>query len=193
VIYIRCIRFNTNQERNSVRDTIKNGAKDLSVLIFGAPDTVRCTRAVQIQTSHSREFRGALRYNSPGYPVCHRTVRWASGATAPCAPMVDYKTLQCGTVPRQKSERRDQRSLDCPVQQKDKRIKRSTASNRNGRADVARSGQWTVTVWWSTGLSGAPISSSLCQRLGIGGYKYPPTTSFIGIQVFRSSHSIQDL
>jgi hypothetical protein len=36
VIYIRSIRFNTNQERKSVRDTIKNRAKDKSVLKFGA-------------------------------------------------------------------------------------------------------------------------------------------------------------
>jgi hypothetical protein len=28
-MYYRCIRFNTNQERNQVRDTIKNGAKNL--------------------------------------------------------------------------------------------------------------------------------------------------------------------
>ena len=38
VIYIRCIRFNTNQERNPVRDTIKNGPKNKSVL------KIWCTR-----------------------------------------------------------------------------------------------------------------------------------------------------
>jgi hypothetical protein len=41
IIYLRCIRFNTNQERNSVRDTIKFGARHQSVLPSGAPDTVR--------------------------------------------------------------------------------------------------------------------------------------------------------
>jgi hypothetical protein len=30
---------------------------------------------------------------------------------------------------------------NCPVQQKDKRLQRSTAPNPNGRADVARTGQ----------------------------------------------------
>ena len=30
---------------------------------------------------------------------------------------------------------------DCPVQQKDKELQRSTAPNPNGRADVARTGQ----------------------------------------------------
>jgi hypothetical protein len=38
---------------------------------------------------------------------------------------------------------------DCPVQQDDKALQRSTIPNPNGRADVARTGQWTV-------LSGAP-------------------------------------
>jgi hypothetical protein len=65
---------------------------------------------------------------------------------APCTPTVDCKTLQCGTMPRQKSERRSQTSPDCPVQQTDKRLQRSTAPNPNGRADVACPGQWTVTV-----------------------------------------------
>ena len=51
------------------------GAKDqdLSVLSFGASDTVRCTRAVQLRTSHSREFQGSLRYNSPDCPVSQRS------------------------------------------------------------------------------------------------------------------------
>jgi hypothetical protein len=31
VIYLRCIRFDTNQERNSVGDTNKFGAKDMRV------------------------------------------------------------------------------------------------------------------------------------------------------------------
>jgi hypothetical protein len=47
-MYYRCIRFNTNQERNQVRVIIKNGAKNLSVLKNGAPDSVQCTKAVQL-------------------------------------------------------------------------------------------------------------------------------------------------
>jgi hypothetical protein len=45
------------------------------------PDTVQCTRTVQYPTRHSRVSQGALRYNSPDCPVCHRTVRCTSGAT----------------------------------------------------------------------------------------------------------------
>jgi hypothetical protein len=80
-MYYRCIRFNTNQERNQVRDTILLEQKDLSVLRIGALDNVRCTTGqcpvhqdVQLQTSHSREFGDALRYNSSDCLVCHRTL-----------------------------------------------------------------------------------------------------------------------
>jgi hypothetical protein len=37
-MYYRCIRFNINQERNQVRDTILLEQKDLSVLKIGALD-----------------------------------------------------------------------------------------------------------------------------------------------------------
>jgi hypothetical protein len=48
---------------------------------------------------------------------------------------------------------------DCPVQLEDKRPPQSTAQNPNGCADMAHTGQCTVTVLWRTGLSGAPIAS----------------------------------
>jgi hypothetical protein len=44
------------------------------------PDSVRCTRAVQVQTLHLRVSEAPLRYNSPDCPVCHRTVRCTSEA-----------------------------------------------------------------------------------------------------------------
>jgi hypothetical protein len=127
------------------------------MLFFGAPDsippdTIRCNWPGALRTGHSREFRGVLRYNSPDSPAGEPAEQ-----TAPHVPTVDCKTLQCGTMPRQKLERRSQRSPDCPVQQKDKRLQRSTTLNPNGCTDVAR-----------TRLSGAPIASSLCQRLGSG-------------------------
>jgi hypothetical protein len=90
------------------------------------------------RTSHSRVSSGALNYNSPECPVCHRTVRWASGATTPCAPTVVCSDELCRD--------RRQRSPDCPVQQKDKRLQRSIVPNPNEHADMACTGQWTVTV-----------------------------------------------
>jgi hypothetical protein len=44
--------------------------------LSGVPsDSVRCTRVDRPQTLHLRVSPGALRYNSPDYPVCHQTVR----------------------------------------------------------------------------------------------------------------------
>jgi hypothetical protein len=43
------------------------------VLKNGAPDSVRCTRTVQVSISHSRENEGALHYNSPDCLVSHRS------------------------------------------------------------------------------------------------------------------------
>jgi hypothetical protein len=36
-------------------------------------DSVRCTRTVQVSTSHSQENEGVLRYNSPDCPVSEQS------------------------------------------------------------------------------------------------------------------------
>jgi hypothetical protein len=46
------------------------------------PDSVRCTRTVQLRTRYLRVSPAYLRYNSPNCPVCHWTVRCTRGATA---------------------------------------------------------------------------------------------------------------
>ena len=56
VIYLRYIRFNTNQERSSVGDSNLFGARLERVLENGAPDNVRCPRPASKRTGHSREF-----------------------------------------------------------------------------------------------------------------------------------------
>jgi hypothetical protein len=66
------------------------------------------------------------------------------------------------------SELRSQRAPDCPVQLEDKSSNGRPAPNPNGWADVARTGQCTVVVRWRTGLSGAPIASSLPNDYGSG-------------------------
>jgi hypothetical protein len=58
---------------------------------------------------------------------------------------------------------------DCPVPQEDKASNGQLAPNPNGRLTWRRTGQRTVPVRWRTGLSGAPIASSLGQRL-LGGW-----------------------
>jgi hypothetical protein len=89
--------------------------KELSVLWSSAPDSVRCTMLVQIRSSHSRENTGALRYNSPDCPVCHRTVRCTSGATTNSRQRSTLTGEQCSTVPCQKSEQRVKGPPNCPM------------------------------------------------------------------------------
>jgi hypothetical protein len=100
----------------------------------------------------------------------------------------------------QKLEQRSQRgiglsgmALDYPVPQEDKASNGRPALNPNSWVTWRRTRQGTVPVRWRTVLSSAPIASSLPSGYGSGwGYKYPPRTSFISIQAFQTSHSIQE-
>jgi hypothetical protein len=137
--------------------------------------TVRCTRTVQVSTNHSRENEGALRYNSPDYPVCHRTVQWASGATAICA---QRSTLTAGTVSynaatevratKSEGTRLSGVAPDCPVPQENKARTVDSAPNPNGWVTWQRTEQRTVPVRWRTGLSGAPFAIGLPNGYGSG-------------------------
>jgi hypothetical protein len=123
--------------------------------------TVRCTRTVQVLTSHSRENKGALRYNSPDCLVYHRTT--AIQRQRPTA-----KIPATVNSARQKPELRSQRAPDCPVPQEDKAPTVDSAPNPNGWVTWRRTGQGTVPVGWRTGLSGAPISGRLPNGYGSG-------------------------
>jgi hypothetical protein len=90
--------------------------------------------------------------------VCQR-------ATAIQRQRSTLQSATVATVPRQKSEQRSQRAPDCLVPQEDKASNGRPALNPNGWLTWQRTGQRTVHVWWRTGLSGAPITSSLGQRL----------------------------
>jgi hypothetical protein len=71
-MYYRCIRFNINQERNQVRDNL-NWSKELECAEKWRPGQCLVRQAVQLQTSHSREFLGVLHYNSPDCPVSQQS------------------------------------------------------------------------------------------------------------------------
>jgi hypothetical protein len=86
----------------------------------------------------SRPLSGILWAHSA---IIHRTVRWASGATTNWRQRSTAKVIV---------------------------VNSRLAPNPNGHADVARTGQWTVTVQCATRLSGAPIDSKVSQRLGSG-------------------------
>jgi hypothetical protein len=126
-MYHRCIRFNINQESNSVRDTIKFGARHESVLKDGAPDGVRCTRPSSKRTGHSRDSRDILRYNSPDCPVC------TGMSGEPTEQLLSACQRSSATVnsASQKSEQKVKTHRTCPVPLEDRRRQRSTAPNPN--------------------------------------------------------------
>jgi hypothetical protein len=78
-MYYRCIRFNTNQERNQVRDSIKNHSKTLSVLKNGAPDCPVCHRTVSDAPGSYRLKPATLEKMETRSAIIHRTVRCATG------------------------------------------------------------------------------------------------------------------
>jgi hypothetical protein len=79
------------------------------------PDSVRCTREDRFQTLHLRVSQAHLRYNSPNCPVCHQTVRCASGATVICAQRSTLTVNSAEQYTRQKSEQLVKGAPDCPV------------------------------------------------------------------------------
>jgi hypothetical protein len=180
----------------------KEQKKPKSALVWriglsGVPrDSVWCTRTVPQRTLHLRVSLAQLHYNSPDCPMCHRTVRCTSGATATSA------TVDCN---------RHLRTLQCV-----------NSAHRSQSSRQRRTGQWTVPVRCGTGLSGATRRQSSNGRLRpnpngwvmwlahrtircahrqqplpngclvVEGYKYPPTTSTPTIQAFNTLHSIQE-
>jgi hypothetical protein len=107
-------------------------------------------------------------------PLYHRTVRCTNGAMANSRNgrlCKGYSALQCTTEVR--AEVRDapdsEQDLsgmapDCPVPQEDNASNGQLLPNPNGWVTWRRTRQPTVPVRWHTGLSAAPIDSSIPQR-----------------------------
>jgi hypothetical protein len=96
------------------------------------PDSVRCTRGRTDWTLHLRVSQAPLRYNSPDYPVYHRTVRCTKRSNgSQCNGRLQW-SLPNATV-------------------------RNSARQRQS-AESERTGHWTVVVRCGTGLSGATWS-----------------------------------
>jgi hypothetical protein len=140
--------------------------------------TVRCAtgqcsmhQGESTPTSQLRVSQAQLCYNSPDCPVCHRTVRCTSGATTICAQRSTLTDEQCSTVSRQKSEQQVRGAPDCPVWHRTvrchMRTKPPTVDQLQAQTTRWRGGA-PDTVRWRTGLSGAPIASSLLQWLQFG-------------------------
>jgi hypothetical protein len=100
--------------------------------------TVRCAtgqclvhQAVQMSTSHSREFGDVLRYNSPDCPVSQRS----NGSLRQRSTLQSATVMNSATIESeaQKAERTGLSGVapDCLVQLEDKRCQRSTSQNPN--------------------------------------------------------------
>jgi hypothetical protein len=91
----RCIRFNTNQERNQLGVKIHLEQMDLSVLKNGAPDCLVCHRTVSGAPGPYRCEPATLGKMEARSAIIHRTVRCATGLSGELveqrlpAPMVD--------------------------------------------------------------------------------------------------------
>jgi hypothetical protein len=103
--------------------------------------TVRCTRTVQEPSSHSRKNTGMHRYNSSDCPVCHRTIRWASGVTATCAQRSTLTALQCRGR-SQSSESEGHRTVRCTT--------RLSGATRRQKAPMVNCSR-TLMVGWRGG------------------------------------------
>jgi hypothetical protein len=136
--------------------------------------TVRCTMPVQLQTSHSREFQGALRYNSPDYPVCHRTVQWAIGATAIQRQRSTAKV--CAIVnsawQSQSSKVRGHRTVRCRKKTKSPTVDLLQTLTVGWRGGAPDSGQYLSGSTPDRPLRPSPAALANDYKV-VGGYKYP--------------------
>jgi hypothetical protein len=167
--------------------------------------TVRCAtgqcpvhQGTRSQTHYLREFPRALHYNSPDCPVshrtvsdAHRTVRCASRATTTSRATVDCNRIQCATMRAEVRARAGgapdslQELSGAPPDSPEAPQVRGPTVEPQWSADVAGAPD---SVWWRTGLSGAPYDSTLPTTIfGGWGYKYPNHLTFKSIQVFHSS------
>jgi hypothetical protein len=78
-MYYKCIRFNTNQERNQVRVSISNRAKNLSVLRIDTPDCPVCHRTVSGAPGPYKCQPTTLENYRVRSAIIHQTVRCATG------------------------------------------------------------------------------------------------------------------
>jgi hypothetical protein len=141
------------------------------VLKIGAPDCPVCHRTVSGAPGPYRCQPATLRNSRAHSTIIQRTVRCAtrlSGEPAEqrlSAPTVDSDRMNSAAqyhaeVRAAKSE--GHRTFRCCKRTKLQR------SNPNGWVTWRRTGQGTVHVRWRTGLSGAPVASSLPNGYGSG-------------------------
>jgi hypothetical protein len=156
------------------------------------PDSVWCTRALEVVLFTFGKRQRALRYNSPDCPVshrtvsgAHRTVRCASEATTTSRATVDCSRIKCATV-RARVRARAGGALDslqylsgAPPDSPEAPQVRAPTVEPQRSADVA-------------GALDCPVRQATAhfQQPYFGGWgcKYPNHPTFNGIQVSTLLH-----
>jgi hypothetical protein len=150
------------------------------------PDSVRCTRTVQVQTRHPRIFPAPLRYNSSDCPVHQRSNGYQRNDRPQRTPANATVRTEVRAAVRGAPDSKQYLSgatLDCPVPLEDKASNGRLRPNPNG---------------WVTWLAHRTVRCAHRQQplsngcLVVEGYKYPSTTSTPTIQAFHTLHSIQE-
>jgi hypothetical protein len=113
--------------------------------------------------------------------VCHRSNGYLRQRSTLIARTVQHSTAQ-------KLEQLSERGTGLSGPQEDKASNGRPASNPNGWVTWQRTGQGTVPVRCAHRQQPWPTATKV-----VGGYKYPPTTTTFGIQIFQRSHSIQEI
>ena len=150
--------------------------------VSGAPqDSVRCTRALEAKLATFGNFQGHS-------AIIHRTVRCASGATATSRTTVDCNAFNaCLHAQRSEHAQQAHRTVyrTCPVHHR--------TAQRPHKSELQRSNPNSWVMWLahrtvSGGALDCPVRPSTTSfpnsHFGGWGYKYPPTTTLQGIQVF---------
>jgi hypothetical protein len=147
-------------------------------------------QGLQLRTAHLREFWRALRYNSPDCPVEHRTMFGGAPDCPVCQRSNGYlaPTGVCRTHWMRYSARQSQSRARWRTGQWTVPI-RCTTGLSDGLEDRSSNG-WNPTARWRgrrTGLSGAPCDSSLHQTasLVVGAINTPNHPTIHCIQVFQ--------
>jgi hypothetical protein len=160
-MFFRCQRFNSKPIQRLKRVQEERSKGNRSAPWSGAPDCPVCHR-----TMSGAPGRIDLKLFTFGFPrrtsaIIHRTVRCATGLSGePAEQRSPARNGRLWQWTVQYSERgRSQSSWsegapDCPVPHENKASNGRPAPSPNGRM-----------TWRRTGLSGAPIASSLLQRL----------------------------
>jgi hypothetical protein len=161
------------------------------------PDSVRCPGSYdfKLATFGFLESRSA---------IIHQTIQCASGATAPAQRSTPTDTCKSATVrgqfaQSQSSRRRRTGQWTMPVRCGTGLSGAPRCQSSNGRNRQNPNGwvTWLAHRTVSGGAPDCPVRPSTDNLpngwIGDWGYKYPPTTTTPSIQVFQTSHSIQEL